>query len=136
MYFHLAPTHTPLCKRSEVWCAENQAIAGWASQKTHVHYAQNWVWKKLKLADMRPWSPNYVVFCGPETVILKILTLAKHFFRDWLVFLLNKNQRQNDGKNTLFVVQIVPKWLDFHKISAEGFLTRASVFMNARSLKL
>ena len=42
-----------------------------------VHHAQNWVWKKLKPADMRPWSLNYVVFCGPETVILKILTLAK-----------------------------------------------------------
>ena len=45
------------------------------------HYAQNWVWKKLKPADMRPWSPNYVVFCGPETVILKILTLAKRFLQ-------------------------------------------------------
>ena len=46
-------------------------------QADDAHYAQNWVWKKLKPADMRPWSPNYVVFCGPETVILKILTLAK-----------------------------------------------------------
>ena len=58
------------------------------------------------------------------------------YFTDRLVFLLNKNQCQNDGKNTLFVVQIVPKWLDFHKISAEGFLTCTSVFKNAKSLKL
>ena len=52
---------------------------------------------------MRPWSPNYIVFGGPETVILKIPTLAKGFFIDLLVFLLNKNQCQNDRKNTLFM---------------------------------
>ena len=52
------------------------------------------------------------------------------------MFLLNKNQRQNDGKNTLFMALIAPKWLDFHKISAEGFLTCASVFKNAKSLNL
>ena len=54
---------------------------GGAIQGLPIHYAQNWVWKKLKPADMRPWSPNYVVFCGPETVILKILTLAKRFLQ-------------------------------------------------------
>ena len=37
--------------------------------------------RNLKPADMRPWSLNYVVFCGPETEILKILTLAKGFLQ-------------------------------------------------------
>ena len=46
-----------------------------------LHYAQDWIWKKLKPADMRPWSQNHIVFCGPETVILKILTLAKCFLQ-------------------------------------------------------
>ena len=53
----------------------------WISHIFIQHYAQNWVWKKSKPADMRPWSPNYSVFCGPETVILKILTLAKDFLQ-------------------------------------------------------
>ena len=39
---------------------------------------------------MRPWSPNYVVFCGPETVILKILTLAKGFLQTDQCFYLIK----------------------------------------------
>ena len=51
------------------------------SRRWENHYDQNWVWKKSKPADMRPWSTNYVVFCGPETVILKILTLAKGFLQ-------------------------------------------------------
>ena len=60
---------------------ENLRMSGNLNWCVCLHYAQNWVWKKLKPADMRPWSPNYVVFCGPETVILKILTLAKRFLQ-------------------------------------------------------
>ena len=49
------------------------------------HYAQNRLWKKLKLAGMRPWFLNYAMFSDAESVVFKILTLAKGFLFNFFV---------------------------------------------------
>ena len=49
------------------------------------HYAQNCLWKKLKLAGMRPWFLNYAMFSDAESVVFKILTLAKGFLFNFFV---------------------------------------------------
>ena len=51
----------------------------------YVTNAQNWLWKKLKPAGMRPWFLNYAMFSDAESVVFKILTLAKGFLFNFFV---------------------------------------------------
>ena len=63
-----------------------------------LHYAQNCLWKKLKPAGMRPWFLNYAMFSDAESVVFKILTLAKGFFIQLFRFgLIDQFSRVLDG---------------------------------------
>ena len=61
---------------------------------------------------MRPRPTNYTVFCGPETVILKILTLAKHFLQTDQCFYLIKINAKMMEKYSFYGVNC-PKVVGF-----------------------
>ena len=66
-------------------CVKSKVVKHFLRDKKNGHYAQNWLWKKLKPAGMRPWFLNYAMFSDAESVVFKILTLAKGFLFNFFV---------------------------------------------------